>query len=95
VAKQVNRLRVVHVVAAAVALGCSSTGASQSKLVWVRDDGTPATRAEPFAARDACFETVDARKINSEWRFGHLEYAGQVIDCSKAKGYHLVDAPEE
>jgi hypothetical protein len=82
------------VLAAIAALGCSSTGASQPKLVWLRDDGTPATRAELLAARDACFETVDARKISSRWR-GYVEYAGQVIDCIKAKGYHLVDAPEE
>jgi hypothetical protein len=30
-----------------------------------------------------------------ERRWGHIEYAGQVVNCIKAKGYHLVDAPEE
>ena len=83
------------VLAAIAALGCSSTGASQPKLVWVRDDGTPAERAELLAARDACFETVNASEILPERRRGHIEYAGRVIDCIKAKGYHLVDAPEE
>ena len=83
------------VLAAIAALGCSSTGASQPKLVWVRDDGTPAERAELLAARDACFQTVSASKISPQRHLGHIEYAGQVIDCIKTKGYHLVDAPEE
>jgi len=81
--------------AALAVLGCAGTGASQPKLVWVRDDGTPAEREELIAARDACFGTVDASKIPLGRRWGHTEYAGQVIDCIKSKGYHLVDAPEE
>jgi len=93
---RVRRTNSWAVLAAIAALGCSSTGASQPKLVWLRDDGTPATREELFAARDACFETVNAGKIaREEPRRGHIEYAGRVVDCVKAKGYHLVDAPEE
>jgi|GEM_PF-1964560 len=80
---------------AALALGCAGTGATQPKLVWVRDDGTPAERAELIAARNACFETVNASAIPLERRWGHVEYAGQVVDCIKSKGYHLVEATEE
>jgi hypothetical protein len=92
---RVRRTASWAVLAAIATLGCSSTGASQPKLVWLRDDGTPATREELLAARDACSETVDAKKISPQRRFGYVEYTGQVTDCIKAKGYHLVDAPAE
>ena len=81
--------------AAVAAVGCAGSGSSQPALVWVRDDGTPADRAELLAARDACMERVNASKTPFTRRWGHVEYAGQVIDCIKTKGYHLVDAPEE
>jgi len=81
--------------AAVAALACAGAGSSQPKLVWVRDDGTPAERDEILAARDACRAQVDVGKIQVSRRFGHTEYVSQVIDCIKAKGYHLVDAPEE
>jgi len=92
---RVRRMLAVAVLAAAAILGCASAGSNQPKLVWVRDDGAPAEREEILAARDACTKQVEASKIQMTRRWGHIEYAGQVVDCIKSKGFHLVDAPEE
>jgi len=83
------------VLAAITALGCGHFGSNQPKLIWVKDDGTPVEREELIAARDACVKTVNAGDIVVDRRWGHVEYAGQVIDCIKSNGYHLIDAPEE
>jgi len=83
------------VLAAAVALGCQHFGSNQPRLIWVKDDGTPAERAELIAARDACIETVDVSGTVIDRRWGHVEYAGQIIDCIKSNGYHLIDEPED
>jgi hypothetical protein len=78
---------------AALSLGCAG-GSSGPKLVWVHEDGTPASRAEIVAARDECIETTDPSSHSGARRMAHIEWAGRVIECVEGKGFKLVDAPD-
>jgi len=78
----------------AVALvGCATARDSQPKLVWQRADGSPASRAELSAAKDACVASTKPDTAAAHPQGERHAYAAQVVACVESKGYRLVEEP--
>jgi len=75
--------------AALLALACASP--DQPKLTWLRADGTPATRAELQAAKEACLASTPTDPNTPHPRAEHQAYGQKIVQCVQAKGYQLVD----
>jgi len=79
--------------AAALLVSCAAQKPVPTEVVWQRLDGTPATRDELERAAAAC--RGETRQGGGEGgpRFGHVEWAINMLDCMKRKGYERVEKP--
>ncbi len=77
----------------AVMLGGCAHDDAHPKLVWQHEDGTPATRAELSAAKDACIASTPPDASSPHPRGERHQYAAQVVACIESKGFRLAEEP--
>ena len=78
--------------AALVLLGCADT---KPRLMWLRTDGSPATREELQAAKEECLAQTPTDPATPHPRVEHQAYGAKIIQCIQSKGYQLVEEEKQ
>jgi len=81
-------------VLASLGLGaCATQKPPKTDVVWQTLDGSVATREEIETAGATCAAETHATGGEASGRFSHLEWAVDMLDCMKRKGYQRVEKP--
>lgn len=72
---------------------CAAQKPVKVEVVWQTLDGTAATREEIETAGANCAAETHAKGGDGSGRFSHLEWAVNMLDCMKRKGYQRVEKP--
>ncbi len=88
-----HSVRLFVVSSLAILIGCSAQQPPESVVVWQNTDGTAADRAALEVAADECREATRKSGGAGDGRFSHIEWAANMLDCMKEKGFVRVEEP--
>lgn len=74
-------------------IACAAQKPAKVEVVWQTLEGSAATREEIEVAGAACAAETHATGGEGSGRFSHLEWAANMLDCMKRKGYQRVEKP--